>query len=126
MDGKNDCRVTPDGAVTPCPYMCRFPADTSEQDRSAYDPCRHPGVHPVAGTRESAAGPVRWTRLATVMWFSDRADAGRDPARRDPLEQPEHGEGGQRGPGTTVQQMWRAFGFQPHCSETFKLSPARC
>jgi len=27
---------------------------------------------------------------------------------------------------TTVQQIWRAFGLQPHRTETFKLWPIRC
>ena len=44
-----------------------------------------------------------------------------DAARRDALEHPRHGEG-ERAQPHDDQRIWRAFGLQPHRTETFKLS----
>ena len=48
-------------------------------------------------------------------------DAGDDAQRADPLELPRHGQG-RRAVAVDRQRIWRAFGLQPHRSETFKLS----
>ena len=52
----------------------------------------------------------------------DHSHAGDDAARCDALEHAGHGEGDGAKP-DDVSRIWRAFGLQPHRTETFKLSP---
>ena len=65
--------------------------------------------------------PGRRARSRRANRAGDRAHARDDAAGRDALEQPRDGEGERLG-AHDDQQIWRAFGLQPHRTETFKLS----
>ena len=93
-------------------------ADHAADSRALASPLRReaPGR---AGRRAASGRATSAQRCAGGA--SDYRHAGNDAAGRDALEHPDAGEGA-RAESRHVGRIWRAFGLQPHRSETFKLS----